>query len=185
MRILTKIGAGIVILILLVLFVALFSKDTYVVEKEITVNKPKTTVFQYVSLLRNGDQFNKWVMADPNMNKNFKGTDGTPGFVYAWKSQKDEVGQGEQEIIKVVTGDSLQPGRIEYEIRFIKPFEGRADSYMSTTPKGPAETQVKWYFSSKMPYPMNFILLFVKMEDMLGKDLEASLLNLKSRLEKQ
>jgi hypothetical protein len=185
MKILTRIGAGIVILILLILFVALFTKDTYVVEKEITVNKPKTTVFQYVSLLRNGDQFNKWVMADPNMNKKYSGTDGTKGFVYAWESRKEEVGKGEQEITKVVAGDSLQPGQIDYEIRFIKPFEGKADSYISTTPKGPAETQVKWYFSSKMPYPMNFILLFVKMENMLGKDLEASLSNLKSNLEKQ
>lgn len=37
-------------------------------------------------------------MTDPNMRKNFKGTDGTVGFCYAWDGNK-KAGKGEQEII--------------------------------------------------------------------------------------
>jgi hypothetical protein len=46
-------------------------------------------------------------------------------------------------------------------------------------------TQVKWGFQSKMAYPMNIMLLFMDMEDMIGSDLEIGLNNLKSKLEKQ
>lgn len=36
-------------------------------------------------------------MLDPNMEKEFKGTDGTVGFIYGWNGNK-EGGEGEQEI---------------------------------------------------------------------------------------
>ena len=58
-------------------------------------------------------------MKDPNLKKNFAGTDGTVGFVYSWESEIKNVGQGEQEIIVITDGE-----KIDYQIRFIKPFEG-------------------------------------------------------------
>ena len=50
---------------------------------------------------------------DPDMKKTYRGTDGTVGFVSAWDSEKDDVGKGEQEIIKITDGE-----RIDYELRF-------------------------------------------------------------------
>jgi hypothetical protein len=46
------------------------------------------------------------------------------------------------------------------------------------------ETIVKWGFSSKMNYPANIMLLFINMDKLLGKDIETSLGNLKTILEK-
>ncbi len=43
-------------------------------------------------------------MTDPLMKKQFKGTDGTVGFLYAWDSQNNEVGKGEQEIERIKDG---------------------------------------------------------------------------------
>ena len=68
------------ILIALLLIVALFSKKEYTLEREITINKPKQEVFDYVKLLKNQDHYSKWVMMDPNMKKDFKGTDGNSWF---------------------------------------------------------------------------------------------------------
>ncbi len=45
-------------------------------------------------------------------------------------------------------------------------------------------TKVKWGFSGRMDYPMNLMLLFMNMEEMLGKDLDKGLQNLKAVLEK-
>ncbi|MFC0182463.1 hypothetical protein ACFFJX_07790 [Pseudarcicella hirudinis] len=46
------------------------------------------------------------------------------------------------------------------------------------------QTKVKWGFSGTMAYPMNIMLLFVNIEDMLGKDLDTGLQNLKGILDK-
>ncbi len=86
MNILIKILIGIGALIAVLLIVALFVKKEYTIEREITINKPKTEVFNYVKHLKNQDNYSKWVMQDPGMKKEFRGTDGTVGFVYAWDS---------------------------------------------------------------------------------------------------
>jgi len=88
MKIIKRILIGIGCLIALLLIVALFIKNDYSVEREITINKPRQEVFDYVKLLKNQDHYSKWVMTDPGMKKDFTGTDGTVGFVYAWDSQK-------------------------------------------------------------------------------------------------
>jgi hypothetical protein len=46
------------------------------------------------------------------------------------------------------------------------------------------QTKVKWGFSGEMKYPMNLMLLFMNMEEMVGKDLATGLQNLKTKLEK-
>lgn len=116
---------------------------------------------------------------DHQMEKEFTGTDGTVGFVSAWDSNNKNVGKGEQEIKKILEGE-----RIEYEIRFIKPFAGISNAYMTTQSVSEHETEVRWGFKSKMNYPMNLMLLFMNMEKMIGNDLDTGLLNLKNLLEK-
>jgi hypothetical protein len=170
----------IVLIILSVPFiVALFVKKAYSVEREITINKPYHQVFDYVKLLRNQDNFSKWATMDPKMKKEYRGTDGIVGFVSAWDSSNKNVGKGEQEIKKITDNK-----RIDFVIRFIKPFAGIANAYMTVEPMSKNETIVNWGFDSKMKYPMNLLLLFMKMDKMIGNDLATGLLNLKNILEK-
>src|SRR3954464_4013623 len=98
MRILLNIAIVIGILVVLLLIIAFFSKKDYAIEREIVINKPRQEVFNYIKYLRNQQNYSKWVMMDPDMEKDFKGTDGEVGFVYSWKSNNKDVGQGEQEI---------------------------------------------------------------------------------------
>jgi hypothetical protein len=44
-----------------------------------------------------------------------------------------------------------------------------ADTYIATQTVSEDTTTVKWNFDSKMPFPMNAMLLFMNMEKMLGK----------------
>jgi len=168
----------IVALIVLLLIIALFTKKGYTMQREIIINRPRQEVFNYLRLLRNQDNFSKWVMIDPNMKKVFTSTDGTVGFIYAWEGNK-KAGKGEQEIMKITEGE-----RLDVEVRFIKPFEGIAQTPFSTTTISGDQTKVTWGMTSTMKYPMNIMLLFMNMENILGKDLELSLLNLKNILEK-
>lgn len=164
------------VIIITPLIVALFVDKEYSIERQITINKPKTDVFNYLRHLKNQDYYSKWVMTDPNMKKTFKGTDGTVGFVYAWDGNKD-AGKGEQEIKNIIEGE-----RVDVEVRFIKPFEGLAIAPIVTEPVSENQTKVKWALKGKSRYPMNIMNLFI--DNMLGKDLESSLTTLKSILEK-
>ena len=176
MKIVKKILLVVAILIAIPLIVALFVKKEYVVEREVTINKPKEQVFDYVKYLKNQDNYSKWVRMDPNMKKDFRGTDGTVGFVYAWDGNKD-AGKGEQEIKNITEGE-----RVDVEVRFEKPFEGIATAPIITEAVAENQTKVKWGMKGKSTYPMNFMNLF--MDGMLGKDLEISLTTLKGILEK-
>ena len=165
-------------LIALLLILALFAKKAYSISREISIHKPKQQVFDYVRMLKNQDHYSKWVMTDPNKKTTFRGIDGTVGFVYAWDGNK-QAGAGEHEIKKIKDGE-----RLESEVRFVRPFAGTADLFMSTSAIGDNQTLVKWGFSSKMKYPLNVMLLLMNMEKMMGKDMEISLQNLKKIMEK-
>jgi len=176
MKILKTILIVIVVLIAIPLIIALFVSKEYVVSSEITINKPSQQVFDYVKQLRNQENYNKWVMADPNMKKDLRGTDGTVGFVYAWDGN-DDVGKGEQEITRIEEGKEINT-----QLRFIKPMEGEAVTKMATIPVENG-TKVTWEMTGKNKYPMNFMNLFIG--KMLGKDQMTSLTKLKETLEKQ
>ena len=177
MKILKKILIVVVIIIAIPLIIALFVDKEYSVEREITINKPKQEVFNYVKHLKNQDHYSKWVMMDPNMKKEFKGTDGNVGFIYAWDGNSD-AGKGEQEIKSITEGE-----RVDVEVRFERPMEGVAYTPIVTEAVSPNQTKVKWGMKGKSNYPMNFMNLF--MDGMLGKDLEKSLTTLKGILEKE
>ncbi|MEO6305303.1 MAG: SRPBCC family protein [Bacteroidia bacterium] len=177
MNILITIIAAIVGLIVLLLIIALFIKKETVIEREVIINKSKPEVFEYIKHIKNQDKYSKWNMTDPNMKKEYKGTDGAVGFVYSWDSENKNVGKGEQEIKNISEGE-----KIEMELRFVKPFVGVSDTSMATQSISEKQTKVKWGFKSKSKYPMN--LMSAMMEGMLSKDLEIGLNNLKNNLEK-
>lgn len=180
MKILKMLGIGIGALVALVLITAAITKKSYSVERSVTIAKGKAEVFGYLKLLKNQDNFSVWAKMDPDMKKTYRGTDGTVGFVSAWESKKDDVGTGEQEIKKIEEGK-----RIDYELRFIKPFEATSPAYLVFDDAGATQTKVSWGMSGSMSYPMNIMLLFMDMEKMIGKDFETGLANLKGLLEKK
>jgi Polyketide cyclase / dehydrase and lipid transport len=179
MKFLKRFLIVIVAIIALALITALFVSKDLKSSREIVINKPKAEVFSYIKQLKNQDNYSKWGKLDPNMKKEYRGTDGTAGFVSAWDGNSD-VGKGEQEIKKITEGES-----IETELHFIKPFESRAAAVMTTTAIDSAHTKVTWAFDSKMAYPMNLMKLFMDMEKMIGDDFGTGLANLKILLEKQ
>jgi uncharacterized membrane protein len=176
MRIIKTILKIIVALVVILLVAALFMSKDYTVEKSITINKPKTEVFNYIRSLKNQDNFSKWASMDPTMKKSSKGIDETVGFTTMWEGNSD-VGKGEQEIKKIDEGK-----RIDFELRFEKPMKDVAQAYMTTDSVAANQTLVKWGINGHMPYPTNIMGLI--MNKMLGGDFEVGLANLKALQEK-
>lgn len=163
-------------LVALFLIVPLFMNKEYHCSRSVTISKSKQEVFDFVKYLRNQDLYSKWAKMDPNMKKDFTGEDGKPGAIASWEGN-DDVGKGAQEIKKIDEGN-----RVDYELRFEKPWKSTAQSYMQVEDAGPNVTKVTWGISGKSSYPMN-IMNFM-MDGMLGADLQTGLDNLKALLEK-
>jgi hypothetical protein len=174
MKVIKRILLAILSIVILGLVVALFLPNEYHVEREVTINKPKDSVFNYVKYLKNQDNYSVWNKLDPVMKKTFTGTDGTVGAIAGWESKDKNVGKGEQEIKKIIPGE-----RLEFELRFKIPFESTDMAYMATEAISPTQTKVKWGFDGQSPYPMNLMLAFMNMDEMLGEQLETGLQNLK------
>lgn len=177
MKTLKRILLGIVALIALFLIIALFVKKDFAVERSITINKPNQEVFDYVKMLKNQKNWSTYSQADPEMKEFFKGTDGTVGAVYGWESKM--MGNGEQVITKVAEGE-----RVDIDLIFKGMMGATSPAYIATKVLSDSTTQVTWAMSGKMNYPMNFMGLFMSMDDMIGTEYQKSLEQLKGVLEK-
>lgn len=163
--------------ITLLLIIALFMKKEHFVKCEIIINAPRQKVFDFLKLLKNQDQFNKWATAGKeNRKEEFKGTDGTVGYIYSWSGDKS-AGQGEKEIKNIVEGK-----RIETEIRFVKPMAAIASIVMETESLSDSQTKVTWSNSGILKYPLNIMIPIA--EKNFSKDMKSSLSILKEILEK-
>jgi hypothetical protein len=177
MKTVKRIFLAIIIIIAIPFIVAVFVKKEYIIQRKVTINRPNPEVFSYIRHLKNQETFSKWLQLDPAMKKDFRGTDGTIGFVYAWQGNS-QAGEGEQEIKSIEVNK-----RLEVEVRFKRPFESVAYTPFTTEPLAPNQTEVTWGMRGKNPYPMNFMNLF--MDKVLGNDLEQGLSTLKEVLEKE
>ncbi len=164
-------------LILLIAILALLAPKTYDVSRSIEISKPKNEVFQYLRFLKNQDKWSPWNKKDPDMKKEFRGTDGEVGSVSYWLGNKD-VGEGEQEITKIVDGE-----RVESELRFLKPWKSTSDAYMTTEETTNGGTKVTWGFSGKNKFPTSIFMLFMNMDKAVGGDFEEGLSSLKALVE--
>lgn len=166
--------AGIVVLIFIL---AMIAPKSYDVNRKITVGKPVPEVFEYLKYLKNQDNWSPWGKKDPNMKKEFVGSDGEIGATSKWEGNKD-VGSGEQEITRIVENEV-----IESELRFLKPWKSQSDAYLRVKEEGTGETEITWGFSGKNKFPMSIMMLFMNMDKAVGKDFEEGLASLKDILE--
>ena len=58
-----------------------------------------------------------------------------------------------------------------------------AMGFMSTEMVSENQTKVKWGINGIIPYPINLMLPFMKMDQMIGNDLQKGLENLKGKME--
>lgn len=167
------------VIIALVLIYGLIVPREFGVVEKVTINRPISEVYDFAKYLKNQGQYSKWQTMDPEMEHYYEGEDGRVGFVSGWKSESPDVGSGEQEIIAVQEGK-----RIDYELRFLEPFESTSSAFMTFEELGPGQTEVSWGFDGQMAYPMNVMIPLMNMEAALSDDFRVGLDNLKKILEK-
>jgi len=163
-------------LLIIVLLVAAIMPKTFDVSCDMIIEKPLGEVFNYVKHLRNQEKYSVWVMADPNIRLDYKGVDGTVGFISSWSSDNKNVGVGAQEIKAVKEGE-----RYDVELRFEKPFKATNQAYTTTVGLDEKRTRVTTVFTGSNPFPMNLMVPMIR--KMLLKDMNKNMANLKGILE--
>lgn len=176
-KFITYFGTGIIVLLVVLLLASLLTENEFAIERNIEIDQPVDVVFDYVRSLQNQYNYSVWGSLDPDMRREYRGTDGAVGFVSAWQGNND-VGTGEQEIIAIEEGR-----RIDTELRFMEPFESTSYSFFTTESISENRTMVTWGMHGKFNRPMNLMLLFFDLEEAIGSDYESGLINLKALLE--
>ncbi len=99
------------------------------------------------------------------------------GATYAWDGDKN-VGAGRMEIT-----DASPPSKVVIKLDFLRPFEAHNTAEFTLAPKGET-TDVTWAIHGPNLFIGKVMGLFINMDNMIGKDFEVGLANLKSLAER-
>ena len=171
------IAIGVVALIAGVLIFAATRPDTFRVERSTSIHAPPEKVFAMINDFKRWGEWSPWDKKDPAMKRTYGPVTSGKGARYAWDGNND-VGQGSMDIT-----ESVPPAKVGIKIDFVKPFEGHNTIQFLVEPKG-ASTAVTWSMAGPAPFISKLMQVFINMDNMIGKDFEAGLANLKTAAEK-
>ncbi len=160
-----------------VLIFATTKPDTFTVQRSATIKAPPEKIFAVLNDFRRWTEWSPWEKLDPAMKRTLGGAPAGQGATYAWEGN-GKAGAGRMEIV-----ESTPASKVGIQLDFIKPFEGHNLTAFTLTPQGEA-TQVNWAMTGPTPFVSKLMQVFVDMDQMIGKDFEEGLANLKALTEK-
>jgi hypothetical protein len=151
--------------------------DTFRVQRTATIKAPPDKIFPLINEFRNWSEWSPYEKKDPAMKRAMGATASGKGATYAWDGDKN-VGEGRMEIT-----DASPPSKVVIKLDFMRPFEAHNTAEFTLAPKGDA-TDVTWAIYGPNLFVGKVMGLFINMDNMIGKDFEAGLANLKSLAER-
>ena len=177
MRILKTIGIILAAIIAIILIVAAIAPKDLNVERSTTIDASAEAIFPHVKYFEKRAAWYPWGQDDPTNKTTIEGEDGTVGAISKWEGET--TGKGYQAVTALEDNKNM-----ETDLVFTEPYASEAKTYLTLQP-GENGTEVTWGFNSKMPYPMNIMMLFGNMTEVLGKDYEKGLSMLKDIVEEE
>ena len=160
------------IAIAVVLILAATKPDTFSVRRAITVRAPAEKVFPLINDFHQWGSWSPYENKDPAMKRSYSGPASGKGAVYGWEGNNN-VGSGRMEIL-----DASAPSKIVIKLDFFTPFEGHNTAEFTMLPQGDATT-VTWLMHGPAPFMNKMMQVFMNLDNMIGKDFEVGLSNLK------
>ncbi|HTE16185.1 MAG TPA: SRPBCC family protein [Burkholderiales bacterium] len=165
------------VLIAGVLMFAATKPDTFRVQRSAAIKAPPEKVFTLINDFKAWGAWSPWEKKDPAMKRTFGATTVGKGAHYAWEGNKN-VGQGSMTIT-----ESAPSSKIALNLDFLKPFEAHNIVEFTLAVQGDT-TNVTWTMHGPANFVSKLIQVFMSMDNMVGKDFEAGLANLKAAAEK-
>jgi uncharacterized protein YndB with AHSA1/START domain len=169
------------IAIAVVLLLAAAKPDNFRVRRATTIAASPEKVFPLIDDFHQWATWSPWENKDPAMKRSYSGAASGRGAVYGWDGNK-KVGSGRMEII-----DASQPSKIVIKLDFFTPFEGHNTAEFTILPQGQGTnviTHLTWEMYGPAPFMSKVMQVFMDMDNMIGKDFETGLANLKRLTEK-
>jgi uncharacterized protein YndB with AHSA1/START domain len=163
--------------IAIVLILAATKPDSFSVQRATSIKAPPEKVFPWINDFHQWKSWSPYENKDPAMKRSYSGAADGKGAVYGWEGNKN-VGSGRMEIL-----DSSTPSKIVIKLDFFTPFEGHNTAEFTMLPQGDA-TNVIWLMHGPAPFTHKVMQVFMNLDNMIGKDFEVGLANLKNISEK-
>ncbi|AOE50563.1 SRPBCC family protein [Kangiella sediminilitoris] len=177
MKILKNLLLIIAAIAIVLIVVGFFLPQTAHVERSITIDASRDTVFQKVNSFEDYNSWSPWFERDPNAAYQYSGPDSGVGAKMSWQSDNPQVGNGTQEII-----ESDYPEYVKAEIYFgEEPEPSYAEFIIEEV--GIQKTKLTWTFD--IDFGSNLIGRYygIFMDDMLGPEYQKGLRSLKQQIE--
>jgi hypothetical protein len=165
------------IAIVIVLVLALTKPNTFAVQRAISIKAPAEKIFPLINDFRQWVAWSPYENKDPAMKRTYSGAESGKSAVYAWDGNNN-VGSGRMEIL-----DTIMPSKIVIKLDFFKPFEGHNTAEFTMLPQGDA-TNLTWVMHGPAVFMSRLMQVFINLDNMIGKDFEVGLANLKKLTEK-
>jgi uncharacterized protein YndB with AHSA1/START domain len=160
-----------------VLIFAATKPNTLRVQRATSIKAPAEMIFPLINDFHQWRSWSPYENKDPAMKRTYSGAERGKGAVYAWEGDKN-VGSGRMEIL-----EASAPQKIVIKLDFFTPFEGHNTAEFTMLPQGDG-THVTWVMYGPARFVTKLIQVFMNLDNMIGKDFEAGLANLKTITEK-
>ena len=177
LKTLAIIGVVIVVAIAGILLYAATKPDSFRVQRVVLINAPSDKVFPLINDMKAWTVWSPSEKKDPAMKRTYGAVTAGKGATYAWDGDKN-VGQGSMEIVE------SGPRKILLKLDFVKPFEAHNMGEFLLEPKGDS-TSVTWATYGPSPFISKVVGTFMNIDDLIGRDFEKGLADLKAVAEKK
>ena len=160
-----------------VLVLAMTKSSTLRVQRSISIQASPERIFPLIADFHQWLHWSPYERKDPAMKRTYEGAANGKGAVYAWNGDKN-VGSGRMEIL-----EASAPEKFVIKLDFFTPFEGHNTAEFTMLPQGDG-THVTWLMHGPARFMTRLIQVFMNLDNMIGKDFEAGLANLKTITEK-
>lgn len=149
---------------------------TYTVTRDISIAASPEQVYPELVDFHRWQAWSPWEDLDPDQKRIYGGAATGLGARYAWSGNR-KVGQGRMEII-----EANPPGRVQLDLRFIKPFKSSSTTTFDLQPEGD-QTRVTWTMTGPKTLMTRIMGIVRSMDAMVGPDFEKGLARLKAVVE--
>lgn len=148
MKILKRIGIGILVLLVLLLVLAYFLPREINVERTKKMDAPVSYVYNVVNNVENVPLFDPWVQSDETMTLNYGEKTIGQGASYTWESENSDDGS-----MKVTS--SVPAKQVSYQMESPSIPDAKINYIFNAM--GDKTTEMKWQFEGSNSFPFNLM----------------------------
>jgi hypothetical protein len=149
--------------------------DVFRVQRSLRIAAPPKVIASHIDDFREWAAWSPYEKLDPAMQRTFSGPTRGVGAVYGWNGNS-KAGAGQMEIIEDT------PERVAFKLEFTRPMRANNVSAFEFAPED-GQTNVTWSMQGPSAYVMKLMGVFMNMDNMIGRDFETGLGNLKKLCE--